>query len=258
VTFSENNGILFDVFKIETYWKKVLLASHSRSNTIIKWDEDIYMSSLHASNLLCCIENQSWEDIDVLSPIVSTGIPSFEYFLDYYVDNEYARDIRRTLKDQKFIDWWGSKVEYASLNDTYEPENWKAFFSKVSQLKHPYKGMHPIRMSNGVQKSLNEWILNNRKWEIWSPPSTILTLDESPYFCNSVFCCSPKFLRLLVKKVKRGDLFFDGYDEIALNGLLNERGRKIGFIAGALAIHPSYNSIGVEFEDISQNFFERI
>lgn len=45
-----NSSIAFDIFRVEKYWKKVLLASHVKSMTIVKWDEDIYMSSHHAGN----------------------------------------------------------------------------------------------------------------------------------------------------------------------------------------------------------------
>lgn len=201
---------------------------------------------------------ETWENFDVLSPVVSTGIPTCEIFLDFYMDKESAYRVRQLLEEVKFEDWWDSRVQYSSLNGVYDAQDQRDFFQKVAQLPHPYKGMHPVRMSKAAQEMINEWTLDNREWINWSSPSKIFPLGDSPYFCNSIFSCSPKYLRFLALKVKKGELIFDGYDELALNELLNEKDRRIGFIGDSLAIHPSYNSIGESFEEISKRFFEGI
>jgi hypothetical protein len=61
-----------------------------------------------------------------------------------------------------------------------------------------------------------------------------------------------------VGQVKTKDLYFDGFDELPLNEILDLRGRRIEFIIECLAIHPSYNSIGDDFEMISDSFFKNI
>jgi hypothetical protein len=216
------------------------------------------MSAHHLNGFAAEIENQNWEKYDVLSPVVTTGIPTCELFLDYYMDSMNAEAIRTEFSSISFQDWWDGEVEYSSLNGVYDKLNWIKFLNKVSNLPHKYKGIHPVRVSPEAQILINRWILANRSWRESSPSREVIMMPSSPYFCNSIFACSPILLLTLVKLVKNNAITFDGFDELALNDLLNQRNRKIGFVISALAIHPSYNSIGIDFEEISNEFFSNI
>ena len=83
-------------------------------------------------------------------------------------------------------------------------------------------------------------------------------MEYSPYFCNSVFIVGTKTYNDVVAGIDKGVFFSDGFDEVALNQYMDLSGRNVYFNSGVAAIHPSYNTIGYQYESISDKFFSTI
>ena len=232
-----------------SYWQKLAHVESSTSPYVVKCDEDIFMTSAGWDVFL----SQAPDEDVVLSPVLSTGIPTVEHFLDACRDRGFASEIRASFSGQRIPDTWGQ--DYSALPDYYAP-NPTEFFESVEHLQTDLKGVHPIRFSETAQWRLARHCVEEDWWRETHEPRTV-PLDF-PYLCNSLILTTPTVYKRLLREVRRGRLSFDGYDEIGLNRQAREGRLRIEVLLGCHAVHPSYNSCGPVYESISDYFFREV
>lgn len=238
------------------YLDKSSAISRSKTKYVIKHDEDIFMSSESWDYFIEAIPKYNFKQNPVIAPVISSGIPSVELFLDYFLTAKQAHTIRALLEKVKFPDDFLG-ADYSSLNRKYKVNDFTNFFQAVSKIPHVYKGIHPIRLSFDAQKALMRASLENISW--FKPTLSEPNLTEvpgSPYFCNSFFVSKRSFYRMVILSIRLKRLFSDGFDEVGLNQYMTLKKKNVIFDLNCAAIHPSYNSVGISYEEISDSFFE--
>lgn len=252
------HNVTFRVFSSHYYFDKVKLIASSSYKIVIKCDEDLYFGKNSWLSIFASLKSMDSYNFDVLSPILSTGIPSVELFLDKHPDSKFVSGIRNGFAKTNFTDWWGGRVQYENLNGKYDARNSDTFFQHVDLLPHVRKGIHPIRLNEELQRAMMLNSLGNQWWNNLPVSSFVVNGERYPYFCNSFYITKRTFLVDLLQGIESGDLENDGYDEIALNQHLKLHNRRIGFISHAIGIHPSYNTIGDSYLEIADIFFHEI
>lgn len=204
----------------------------------IKLDED------------CLINNHIWdymiESVNILnddnnillSPLLSTTLPSCDEFINGFLSNEEKKVIHGFFLEQKMPNGLFD-VNYESLNKyTINSSEWdyKGYLSGLSELPTDTKGMHPMRISYNAQTTINDFILKNYKKLIEKNKYDIFEID-SPYFTNNLF---------LIKTSTWKQIFntYGGvYDEIPISTYKNTNNKKFLFVKNGYGIHTMYNTI---------------
>ncbi len=247
------SGVRTKLVFASNYLKKVEFASKVKTPLVAKIDEDIFLTTANWEKFLSDSFNFGLDN-EVLSPLISSGVPSVEYFIDNFLTNAESVSLREAFSKFVFIDAWG--VDFSSLQAVYTKNEFVTFFNAVSKLDHHYKGIHPIRFSSELQRNLVEIIKNSSTWlnPIHSKGFMLDTI--SPYFCNSFFVSSTKIYRMIFDGLTSGKYFTDGFEEVALNQYLNQNARPMYFNHGVAAIHPSYWTADETYSEISDDFYE--
>lgn len=239
------------VYCFESYWAKALVAYASSSDLTIKLDDDIWMTVGDWHEFLK--SSLMTRDFEVCSPVISTGIPSVEQFLEHYLTPEESEEVRKILGCVPFPkSLWGA--DYSSLDGLYS-KGYSSFQKGVDALETDFKGIHPIRISHEAQVELLELGMKAQTRGRLTGGKSEST--SSTYFCNNVFACTRRTGWSLVFGVLRFIYRFDGYDEVGLNQMLRHRGGINRIALNSLAIHPSYNS-APKFNSVRESMFERI
>jgi len=249
VELFKNNNIKVSFKKTDgNYMNKIHDFIKSDCSFSCKWDDDIFISS---NSWDYVIENIDYlknnEDVLFLSPIITNGIPSVDIFVDNFFNkeekDEYFKIIKKTnMISNAIANSWG--VDYKSLNENTinsKKFNCDEFYKNVGKIKHHYKGIHPVRISqeihnlifNVIKSRFNEIIDNNN--------FDILKLNR-PYFCNSMFFIETKIWKEIILDKS---LYVDSFDEVPLNTYMKKYNKKMSFIKNSYAVHMAYNTIGV-------------
>jgi len=174
----------------------------------------------------------------IITPTLTTGIPSLEYFIDDFLTVDQATEVRNEFNKYTFsnIDWY-----YSSLNINKSNKwNYNIFYDKVSKLNHPFKGIHPLRPSQDLHELLNKYVVKYKN-ELMSKRDYILYYDNtSPYICNNIFCIKTEKYKEIVNNKS---LFADGCDEVPLNRQRDIDKSNIIFVRNGAAIHAAYNTV---------------
>lgn len=251
----KENGMSYSVIARRRYLDKSRVMSRSKSKLIMKLDEDIFMTSAVWERFLSdCFEDMPLQT--VLAPVISSGIPGVELFLSSFNDEPFAIQFRQKLSQVKIPNIWGAN--YESLLGKYQTNSPGNFFAAVREINHHYKGVHPLRFSEKLQRELIDQVLHSSTWKRPLLGQGGIVYDTAPYFCNSVFVTSSKIYREVIEGIDQGEYFTDGFDEVALNQYLDQRERPLFFNNATAAIHPSYNTIGPNYVGISDYFFSNI
>lgn len=249
------NNVKYSVIARRRYLDKSRVMSRSKSRLIMKLDEDIFMTSAVWERFLKdCFESMPVQS--VLAPVISSGIPGIELFLSTFTDEAFASQFRVKLGRVRIPNAWGAN--YENLVGKYRNDNNKDFFNAVRDVNHHYKGVHPLRFSEELQRELVDKILKTSSWRQPIVTAGGAVYDSFPYFCNSAFVTSTSIYREVIEGVDRGIYFNDGFDEVALNQYLDRRDRPLIFNDATAAVHPSYNTIGPSYAKISDDFFNNV
>lgn len=250
-----DNNVKYSVVTRRRYLDKSRIMSRSKSRLVMKLDEDIFMTApVWERFLKDCFENMPLQS--VLAPVISSGIPGVEFFLTTFSNKAFADEFRRKLGQVKIPNIWGAN--YESLLGKYGAVSQVDFFDAVRKIKHHYKGVHPLRFSEELQRVLVNQILLDSTWRHPTETRVITEHDAFPYFCNSAFITSTSIYREVVEGIESGIYFSDGFDEVALNQYLDRKDRPLIFNCATAAVHPSYNTIGANYVAISDSFFESV
>jgi len=231
-------------------------ALKNKFDYIMKCDNDMIISCYTFDSIF---ENLSYLDNPknlTLSPTISTGIPSCEYFIDDFLNDDEAKEVREEFKKCQFTKM-KRIMDYTPLNKfsilNKKEWNYNDFFSyldtyidglkygekdrtKLGYCKH-YKGIHPIRYGYGNDKINNLIIKNKHKFFMKQNKYEIIE-DNKPYLCDMCFVIKTGNYNKLINKEK---LIIDGCDEVPLNRFKRKYGLKHLIIRFGYAIHITYN-----------------
>lgn len=241
-----NKGIHFQTLNVpadNNYMVKVhnaiAYAEHNNIPYMMKCDNDIF---LHSNTLDTMIENLHMLENSkylTLGPILSSGIPSVEYFVnDFLVDDE-KKVLENMYLKTTFYNRDGASYEYLNAC-TRHAQSWEpsVFFNGVKNMSHHYKGIHPIRLNYDANKYLNECILHRKDAFFNQSASGIFEDNTSPYLCDSIFCIKRETYKTIIND---SSLFVDPFDEVPLNKYAWKNGMSHLFVKGGYAIHITYN-----------------
>ena len=236
------DGIEYEIIyfpRMLNYPDKNLFSVTQSETYSIKLDEDILLSNYIWDFIIENIERV--DEVMFMSPILSANIP----FIDEYVSGLFTEEEKKAIEDSfrrvKFGKAWG--VDYSALNKyTVDAEEWNPveYWRAVeSEIKHSYKGMHPLRSSEESHNLLNEYSLNYLD-KIFGAGDFSLTERDMVYFTNSFYAIRTDRWK---EAVSRRDLFVDLYDEVPVNRFMHEKGLKALAIDNGYAMHLSFNNV---------------
>ena len=236
---------LFEAESPINYLSKIEYALASQHEYCIKMDEDVFLSSKVIDFMIDNCEILNDRENLLLSPVISNGIPTCDFFMQDFLEQE-ERDIIESLFLKTTIGpMWG--VDYRALNaHTIEAKSWNStkFYESVAKIgpdlgNHYYKGIHPVRINFEATKLINNFVIN--KWHKFINPSDMsIEIYDLPYFCNSLFLIKTDVWRQIID---RKDLFRDVFDEVPLNLYKELYDKKWVFIRNGYCIHILYNTI---------------
>lgn len=168
-----------------------------------------------------------------LSPNISTGMPSVEYFVDEAFDKEEQKKIRNEFNKCKFNLQPGI-FDYRCL---YTEGDWNyiEYFDKLKKLPTLYRGAHPVRYGFG-NDLINNLIIKHKK-RIFEKKECSVIVGDSSYFANMGFFISTHHYHRLMNIEK---LTINGCDDIPLNRYGWNYNLKHGIISHGYAIHIAY------------------
>lgn len=251
----KNNNIEFEniILKNPQYFQKSIYMSQQDSEYIIKCDEDIFLTTDGWNKFFDDLDKVNWGTTGCYAPLITSGIPGIELFLDLYVDENTRMYFREQFENTKIDNLWGAVYEALS----YKKDNPYDFFVQVGALEHYYKGIHPLRVSSYLQNLLIDYILATPHWR--NPSGTFnMTASKPAYFCNSVFLMQTAEYKKAVDGMIAGEYVMDGFDEVGMNQHISKTGKYFIFNTNSVAVHPSYNTIGMDWAKISNKFYENI
>jgi hypothetical protein len=208
---------------------------------IMKHDNDILMSNHLYDYLYENLDTLQDKQNIVLTPTLTSGIPTCEMFLQDYCTQEERDEINTLFLQYEHGPLWGT--DYTELNEfTRNATKWDAesYFQAVKRRTHAYKGIHPLRMREDAIRKLNEYVVKYKE-RILSKENYSLILDnKTPYFCNSVFCIRTDTYNTLLQ---HQELYVDNYDEVPFNKWRDMYSLNLVIVKNGTAIHPYYNTI---------------
>jgi hypothetical protein len=189
-----------------------------------------------------------------LSPSLSTGIPSVEYFIESLFTSEEVDLIRNDFKQCVFHDQEGI-FDYRPLNEcTVGAEKWNhtVYFNALRRLSETmpvnqygrdnaghckfYRGMHPVRHGFGNAR-INDLIVENRD-KLFCDKQCVIVSEENAYLCDMCFIISTSNYDKLLNVE---NLTIDGCDEVPLNRYAWDTGMRHQIVRNGYAIHITYN-----------------
>ena len=205
----------------------------------IKLDEDILMSNYMWDFIIENIERV--DDAMLMSPILSANIPYVDEYMRGLFTPEERKAVEASFLKVRLGVAWG--VDYSVLNKhTIDAEEWnpEEYWNSVkSEIKHPYKGIHPLRVSSVAHDLLNGYSLNHLD-KIFGKNYFRLTERNMVYFTNSFFAMRTDLWK---EAPTRKDLHVDPYDEVPISLLMHERGLKALAIENGYAMHLCFNNV---------------
>jgi len=233
------------------YMTKIRLSIDTDCEYSCSMDDDIMLNNYVWDYLIENVNLLDNEENIALSPVLSNGIPTVDYFLEDFCTDEEREEVQNIFKNTAVRNYWG--VNYSSLNNFYGKYwNYDEFYDDVSKLDHFYKGIHPVRISIDAHRKIAEIISNNyermlEKKDYYIQPS------KFPYLCNSFYLIKTDIWK---KIINDPSLFRDGFDEVPLNLYKEKNDLNFLFVRNGLCLHMAYNTIGREQVNIQNYFYE--
>ena len=247
------------------YMSKVYSAQASEYTYSCKLDDDVFVPIKVWEYLIDNLHNIT-KQTPILSPILTNGIPSVEFFIrDFLTIDQQKEATKLLLTTGKIIEnQWG--LDYSKVNtqiSTYTewPElgydYWKfmeTVDTKWDQNNVPWyykivRGVHPARFSEEYNMYVAKAIMSNRD-KFFNPVNLALESYDAPYFTNNMFISLTDYWK------KTTPLFDDGFDEGQLTLQMDLDKSKILYARNGYGIHMAYgmtaNQINIENFYITQ------
>ena len=236
-------GIEYTIHVINShhnYLNKIRIAISTDTEYSVKLDEDCFINNYVWDYLIENVDMLNNDDVLTLSPTMSNNIPSCDYFIDDFINDENVKTeiYNWFLKREMPNGVWG--VDYTSLNDyTINAKTWnpKNFYNGVENLNTNTKGIHPLRICYEAQMIINQYISENIN-NFTNKNNYDLFEIDAPYFTNSMF-----FIKTNQWKNILNHPAIDDYDEIALNKYKKDNNKKFIFVKNGFGIHPMFNTV---------------
>jgi hypothetical protein len=223
---------------------------------MMKCDNDIFLKPQTLDYMFDNLELLNNSNHLTIGPVLTSGIPGIEYFCEEFLDEQTQTQLKNMFLNTKMYNRDGAI--YESLNKhTLQSKEWNKteFFNSVRQLKHDYKGVHPIRFNTEAIQFVNNYIINNKVRFMEDYDLDIISNNDAPYLCNSIFCIRTDIYK---KIIEDKTLYFDTFDEVPLNKYCWKNNMNHLFVKNGFAIHMYYNwtpnNIKYE-EDFCNKFF---
>jgi len=240
------------------YMEKLNIGLQHTDNYFFKLDEDIFIPHLVWEFILQNLSILDDSKNAFLAPMLSTGIPTVDLFIDSFCDENEKSKLYKIFSETSLPSIWGA--DYSELeNHTIKSNGWQSenFYNSVSKINHYYKGVHPVRFSAAAQTLLLDICLNKFD-KLCDPDNMSCIINNKPYFCNSAFVTTKSFYSDVINSK---ELFRDPFDEVPLNLYIEQNNLNKVFIKNGFAVHPSYNTLnvfGVDHTSISDQFFNHV
>jgi hypothetical protein len=257
INFSINDNFSSDNYNYLNKVKYAIEFSKSKNiHYMMKCDNDLFLKSQTLDYLIDNLELLNNPNNLTIGPTLTSGIPGVEYFIESFFDIDSKNKIEELFLKTNFYDRDGAT--YSQLNNhTIHSSKWdkNSYFEEVKKMCTPCKGVHPIRFSKDAIVFLNDYIINNKDKFLEDKELSIITNDDSPYLCNSIFCIKTEVYDNIVKD---NSLYIDVFEEIPLNKYCWNNNMKHLFIKNGYCIHMYYNwtdnHIGLEIDFVKKFF----
>ncbi len=236
------NAEIINVDPNNNYLQKIFIANnYALENNIpymMKCDNDIFITSQTLDFMIDNLDKLNDNHLTI-GPILSNGIPTVEYFIDGFMDNENKTKLQNIFLETEFYNRDGAS--YLELNKhTIHSNSWDKFqfFNSVRNMNHHYKGVHPVRISNNSIKFINDYIIDNKERFFENKQFGIIDNNDSPYLCNSIYCIKTDVYH---KIINDNSLYVDDFDEVPLNKYAWNNNMNHLFVENGFGIHITYN-----------------
>lgn len=224
-------------------------------NYILKYDNDIIMPIYTLNFILNNLDILEKDDVATISPTITTGIPSVEYFIDDFIDAETSVLIRNEFKKCEFhiqpnvMDYrplnictvgnagtWDFNYYINTMNEYIDQLPDYGGGRTYHNFCKFYKGIHPIRHGFG-NEIINDYIIKHKN-KFFEKKECTFIRDTSPYLCDMCFVIKTSNYDALMNKE---NLIVDGCDEVPVNRFAWNHNKKHYIIKGGYTIHITYN-----------------
>lgn len=248
ILFDNNNNY---INKIKTF---IDFTKKNNLQYCMKFDNDIIINNYTLDYMINNISLLNDDNNLFITPTLSSGIPTTDYFIEDFFNKEEKEEISRIfLKTDMPEDLWG--FNYKMLNDyTIHSDTWDniKFVNKLNELNYYYKGIHPIRINKEAIEYMNRTILKYKN-KIYDEQDYKIQINTNySYLCNSIFIIDVnKYYDIVNNK----ELYVDPFDEVPVNKYCQINKLNGIYIRNTFTIHPIYNTIP-NFQLLEQQFFK--
>jgi hypothetical protein len=259
-----DNGIEAEIIYLPEsgrhYMCKVENAVKIAGDYIISLDEDVFLNN-HIWDYM--IENCDILDDDknlLFSPLLSTGIPTVDWFIEQFFDEEERNLLFEKFKNTYIMESNCTPPGCGVLNkctiDSDKEWDSEYFYEETKKLATHYKGVHPVRVSEELQSLLVDLVLKHKNKLFEKMDYELFFNNDRPYFCNNVYMIKTSTYR---KIIDDASLFVDKFDEVPVNTFRKIHDLNMVFIKNSFGVHPSYNWIGMDrYTELADKFFKGI
>jgi hypothetical protein len=222
---------------------------------ILKYDSDVLIPTYTLNFMLENLNVLDDETNLTLGPSMTTGIPTIETFINSFLTEDEARQVRQEFKKCVFqlqpsimdyrpmnkysieSDVWDYNQYYNGLNSYMDSLQDFGNGRTIDGYSKFYRGIHPIRHGFG-NELLNEFIIRKREHFFSEKQCTIVEDNLCKQLVAMCFLIKTStYDRILNKE----NLTIDGCDEVPINRFGWQNNVKHLIIDNGYAIHITYN-----------------
>jgi hypothetical protein len=236
----------------DNYMDRTRDALNTESPYSCRLDDDIFMSSYVWDFLLSNVHKLDDPEVMTITPILTAGTPTVEYFLSDFLDDEKLREVHSIFKHDNILRaCWG--VDYSHLYDVVNRmAEWdpNAFYTELSRHNTPFKGVHPIRFSDSANITIAQYVVSDFD----------KFMSKQEYSLDPMRGVHNTHLFTFRTSAWRESLehMYDNFDELSLNVYSLSRNMSTLLIRNGYAIHTTYGSVPSQksIEDTYYNCIE--
>jgi hypothetical protein len=221
----------------DNYMARTRDALNTESPYSCRLDDDIFMSSHVWDFLLSSVHELDDPEVMCITPILTAGTPTVEYFLLDFLDEQKAREVHSIFKQDNILRaCWG--IDYSHLYDTVERmTEWdpNIFYTELAKHNTPFKGVHPIRFSDNANIAIAQHVVND--FDKFMSKQTYSLEPMRGIHNTHLFTFRTSTWRDSLEHM------YDNFDELSLNVYGLSRDMTTLLIRNGYAIHTTYGSV---------------